>query len=157
MLIYFTFSSLCPLTLYSYLSFPSFSYSNHVFILYVCESVFYKWVICIIFLDTTYKWYHMMFSLSDLIHLVWYFLCQSMFLQMAIFYSFYVWVIVHCVCMCVCVYKYMYVFVCTYVSIYVCVCVCVYIYTSYIVYEVYILLNHHLLMANWVVSMSLLL
>ena len=36
--------------------------------------------------------------LSGLLHLVWYFLGPSMLLQMALFNSFYGWVILHCIC-----------------------------------------------------------
>ena len=44
---------------------------------------------CIIFVDSTYKRYHMIFVfLSDLLNLVWWSLVASMLLQMALFHSF---------------------------------------------------------------------
>ena len=42
-------------------------------------------------------------SLFDLLHLVWESLVPSLLLQMAIFCSFFGWVVFHCVCVCVCV------------------------------------------------------
>ena len=47
-------------------------------------------------------------SLFDLLHLVWLSLGSSMVLQMALFPSFYGWVIFHFVCVCVCEYIYIY-------------------------------------------------
>ena len=50
------------------------------------------------FLDFTYKVisYDICLSLSDLLHLVWPFLGPSLLLQMALFHSFYGWVIFYC-------------------------------------------------------------
>jgi len=49
-------------------------------------------------LDSRYKWYYMVFvSLSDWLHSVWESLVPSMLLQMALFCSFYGWVVFHCV------------------------------------------------------------
>ena len=49
-------------------------------------------------LDSTYKWYHIVFvSLSDLLHLVWSSPGPSMLLQMSWFLSFYDQVIFHCI------------------------------------------------------------
>ena len=48
-------------------------------------------------LDSTYKSYHMVFSLSDLLNLVWESLVPSMLLQMALSSSFYGSVVFHCV------------------------------------------------------------
>ena len=53
--------------------------------------------ICIIFLDSVCKWYHICLSLSNLLHLIQQFLGPSMLLQMALFHSFYGWVIFHCI------------------------------------------------------------
>ena len=42
--------------------------------------------------------------LSDSLHSVWWFLGPSMLLKMALFHSFYDWVIFHCVCICIYIY-----------------------------------------------------
>ena len=52
---------------------------------------------------TELNWHDICLSVSDLLHLVWQSLGPSMLLQMALFCSFYSWVIFHCVCICVCV------------------------------------------------------
>ena len=49
-------------------------------------------------LDFTFKWYDSCLSLSDLLCLVWDSLSPSVLLQMALFHSFYGWVVFHCIC-----------------------------------------------------------
>jgi len=71
---------------------------------FVTPLVFYVYVyfcfvnkfICIIFLNSAHKSYHMTFVFSlYLLHLIWSSLGPSMLLQMALFHFFYGWVTVH--------------------------------------------------------------
>ena len=76
----------------------SFSFGNYTFgfFLWVCFCFVYRYI-CIIFQIPHINdiiWY---LSLHDLLHLAWYSLGPSMLPQGAIFYSFYDWVIFHCV------------------------------------------------------------
>ena len=67
---------------------PHLPLGNHRSILQVHDFLFCgKFHLCHI-LDSRYKWYHMVcLSLSDLLHLIWESLVPSMFLQMALFCS----------------------------------------------------------------------
>ena len=56
--------------LLSYLS--PFPFGNLKFVFYVCGFIcFVNKFICIFYLESTYKWYDVCLSLSDLLHLVW--------------------------------------------------------------------------------------
>ena len=54
---------------------PFFPFGNYKFVFYACESLCsVNKFICIIFLGSTYKWYHTIFgylSFSNLVHLIW--------------------------------------------------------------------------------------
>ena len=62
--------------------------------------VFCKQVHLYHILNSTYKWYHLVFVFVWL-HLVWLSLGSPMLLQMALFHYFYSWVIFHCVYVCI--------------------------------------------------------
>jgi len=70
---------LCPLSLSLLVSLSLFSASVSLFLFHIEVHLYY-------FLDSTYKWF-IYFSLSCLLHLVWYSLGPSVLLQMVTFHS----------------------------------------------------------------------